>query len=192
MAERKPIPKSVRFDVFKRDSFKCQYCGRSAPDVILEVDHIVPVAEGGTNDPLNLVTSCRDCNRGKSAKLLSDTTIIDKQRKQLEDMNEMREQTEMLIQWKQELLTMSETQVDAIDALIEIITGWSLSDIGRRNIKNHIRRFGFENVYSAAEISFYKYYNDDNPDYTFSLAVNKIGGICYNKAKHGKSDSGAE
>ena len=45
--KRKSITKSVRFEVFKRDGFKCQYCGASAPDVILEVDHIVPVAEGG-------------------------------------------------------------------------------------------------------------------------------------------------
>ena len=47
----------------------CQYCGQSAPDVVLEVDHIVPVAEGGDNDIMNLITSCRDCNRGKVRKL---------------------------------------------------------------------------------------------------------------------------
>ena len=40
MAERKPIGKKMRFEVFKRDKFTCQYCGRKAPDVILEVDHI--------------------------------------------------------------------------------------------------------------------------------------------------------
>ena len=43
MAKRKNLSKSVRFEVFKRDSFKCQYCGKSAPDVVLEVDHIIPV-----------------------------------------------------------------------------------------------------------------------------------------------------
>ena len=59
---RKAIPKSVRFEVFKRDKFTCQYCGASAPDVILEIDHIRPVSKGGTNDILNLVTACRDCN----------------------------------------------------------------------------------------------------------------------------------
>ncbi len=65
--KRKAIPKSVRFEVFKRDNFTCQYCGRKAPDVVLEVDHINPVANGGENDILNLVTSCRDCNSGKGA-----------------------------------------------------------------------------------------------------------------------------
>lgn len=72
MAKRKNIPKSIRFEVFKRDSFKCQYCGRSAPDVILECDHIHPVSEGGDNSLLNLITSCRDCNRGKGKKLLNE------------------------------------------------------------------------------------------------------------------------
>jgi hypothetical protein len=58
---------SVRFDVFKRDGFTCGYCGRTPPTVTLEVDHIIPVAEGGTDDPENLVTACWDCNRGKGA-----------------------------------------------------------------------------------------------------------------------------
>lgn len=56
----------TRFEVFKRDEFTCQYCGRRSPDVVLEVDHIMPVAIGGTDDPMNLQTSCWDCNRGKS------------------------------------------------------------------------------------------------------------------------------
>ena len=42
-AVRKAISKKLRFEVFKRDSFTCQYCGKSAPDVILHVDHILPV-----------------------------------------------------------------------------------------------------------------------------------------------------
>jgi len=57
----------VRFEIFKRDGFTCQYCGRKTPAVILEVDHVVPVASGGSDDTDNLVTSCFDCNRGKGA-----------------------------------------------------------------------------------------------------------------------------
>jgi len=43
--ERKAISKKLRFEVYKRDKFTCQYCGRKAPDVILEIDHINPVAK---------------------------------------------------------------------------------------------------------------------------------------------------
>ena len=46
-AKRKALSQKIRFEVFKRDSFTCQYCGRKAPDVVLQVDHIVPVAKGG-------------------------------------------------------------------------------------------------------------------------------------------------
>ena len=54
MAVRKAISKKLRFEVFKRDNFTCQYCGRMAPDVVLEVDHINAVANGGDNNILNL------------------------------------------------------------------------------------------------------------------------------------------
>lgn len=64
---RKRLTKSKRFQVLRRDGFRCRYCGRSPEEdgVRLEVDHVVPVANGGTNHPANLKTSCYDCNRGK-------------------------------------------------------------------------------------------------------------------------------
>src|SRR5574343_1572366 len=101
--KRKPISKKTRFEVFKRDSFKCQYCGRSAPDVLLHVDHITPFCEGGTDDLLNYVTSCSDCNFGKGKIKLSDDTELKKQRKQLEELNEKRLQLKMMIEWREEL-----------------------------------------------------------------------------------------
>lgn len=70
--KRKTISKSVRFEIFKRDSFTCRYCGAKPPDVILAVDHVQPVAAGGDDDQLNLVTSCDACNSGKSSKPLHD------------------------------------------------------------------------------------------------------------------------
>jgi len=63
----------TRFEVFKRDQFTCRYCGRQSPEVVLEVDHITPVSRGGTDDAINLVTSCWECNRGKSDVPLAQT-----------------------------------------------------------------------------------------------------------------------
>lgn len=68
---RQPLSKRVRFEVFKRDGFTCQYCGSHPPDVVLECDHITPVVEGGGNEEENLVTSCFNCNRGKAGIPLS-------------------------------------------------------------------------------------------------------------------------
>jgi hypothetical protein len=62
----------TRFEVFKRDRFACQYCGGVPPKVLLEVDHIVPRAAGGSDDLDNLTTACWDCNRGKSDRLLEE------------------------------------------------------------------------------------------------------------------------
>jgi hypothetical protein len=63
---RKAVSKRTRFEVFKRDNFTCAYCGKKPPDVMLELDHLVPVSTGGSNVVSNLVTSCEACNRGKS------------------------------------------------------------------------------------------------------------------------------
>lgn len=64
------IPASVRVSVLHRDSYNCVFCGRSAKQVQLEVDHIVPFSKGGSNDPSKLQTLCFDCNRGKGARRL--------------------------------------------------------------------------------------------------------------------------
>ena len=65
---RKYISERVRYEIFSRDNFRCQACGRGAHDgVKLSVDHVVPVDWGGTNDVSNLLTLCDECNRGKKS-----------------------------------------------------------------------------------------------------------------------------
>ena len=68
--KRNPIKPSIRFQVLKRDNYRCQMCGVTAKDgATLEIDHILPVSKGGTNDADNLQVLCRDCNAGKSDSL---------------------------------------------------------------------------------------------------------------------------
>lgn len=69
---RQPIGKRLRFQIFNRDDFTCTYCGRSAPEVVLHVDHIWPLARGGSNHPSNLKTACKDCNLGKATALIGN------------------------------------------------------------------------------------------------------------------------
>lgn len=69
------VSKRTRFEVLRRDNHQCRYCGASAPDVPLVVDHVVPVALGGSDDPANLVAACRDCNSGKSSTM-PDAPIV--------------------------------------------------------------------------------------------------------------------
>lgn len=63
--KRKATSKTLRFEIFKRDQFMCRYCGRTPPEAVLEVDHVIPVVDGGPTEEENLVTSCFECNRGK-------------------------------------------------------------------------------------------------------------------------------
>lgn len=59
------VSKRTRFEVLRRDDFTCRYC--RSKDNELTVDHVVPVALGGSDSPDNLVAACRDCNAGKSS-----------------------------------------------------------------------------------------------------------------------------
>lgn len=66
-SRRSGLSLKTRFSVFERDGRRCVVCGASAGDgVVLEVDHIKPVAKGGTDETKNLQTLCFDCNRGKA------------------------------------------------------------------------------------------------------------------------------
>ena len=65
---KRPAISFNRYSILKRDNFTCQYCGRKAPNVVLEVDHTVPVSKGGTDDPSNLKAICFECNRQKHNK----------------------------------------------------------------------------------------------------------------------------
>jgi hypothetical protein len=60
-----------RFDVLKRDAYRCQICGASAEEgARLEVDHRQSIARGGSSRKENLWTLCQDCNRGKGTEEL--------------------------------------------------------------------------------------------------------------------------
>lgn len=66
--KRIPLTKKQRFEVLRRDGYRCQLCGASASDgARLEVDHKVAVARGGGNNSNNLWTLCFECNSGKRA-----------------------------------------------------------------------------------------------------------------------------
>ena len=61
------VSKRLRYEILRRDNHTCRYCGGAAPDVVLTVDHVVPTALGGSDDPSNLVAACKDCNAGKTS-----------------------------------------------------------------------------------------------------------------------------
>lgn len=76
------IGSRLRFEVFKRDGFRCRYCGVTAAASALHVDHVTPRSRGGGDVASNLVTACRACNTGKSdvplEHISADEAVVDK------------------------------------------------------------------------------------------------------------------
>ncbi len=181
MAKRKALTPKTRFEVFKRDSFKCQYCGKSAPEIILEVDHINPVSKGGGNEVLNLITSCWDCNRGKSNRVVSDKTVINKQVEQLAELQERRNQLDMLMQWKNGLIGNSEFEVNKVIEYFEKLTNYDLGEIWIKKMKFLVKKYGVSSVIDSIEESYNLYYDPSYEKDNLSFVLNKLNSICLKK-----------
>lgn len=168
------ISKKIRFDVFKRDGFKCQYCGNHPPIVVLEVDHIMPVSKDGTDEIDNLVTSCFDCNRGKGAKELScmpQTTV--------EKTEQLKDREEQYLEYKKVLAKIKKREQAEINAIDEVYSSyfpeWCLNDRFKQgSLRNFIRLLGFERCEQAMHNACSRM-GDDNK------AIKYFCGICWNR-----------
>lgn len=181
--KRKGLSKTTRFEVFKRDRFACQYCGKTAPDAVLVIDHIQPVAGGGGNDLMNLITACDACNAGKAARLLSDDSAVSKQRAELNRLAERREQIEMMVRWREGLADLSGQEVDALAAAwSKALRGrFELNDTGKKKARALIKQFGLAECLEAVDVVAERYleFGDDEAPTNGSveLAWSKVGGV---------------
>lgn len=72
-ANQSSWPQWVKKQILYRDRGYCQYCYRQVSSIdmlndVYDIDHMVPLEQGGTYDPTNLILSCRPCNRSKGKK----------------------------------------------------------------------------------------------------------------------------
>ena len=171
--KRKVVSKKLRFEVFKRDSFTCQYCGKKAPDSVLHIDHITPVSKGGKNTLMNLVTSCVDCNLGKGSRTLCYDSAVTASQRQAEMLQERREQIEMMRDWHLSLVDQGNDEVEAVNDLYKALTNGErmISSTYKPEIKKMIDKFGLNCVLESLR--------DGSDSYADpSMALNKLGGIC--------------
>lgn len=186
--DRVALGKSIRFEVLKRDGFRCQYCGAEAPGVLLHVDHIEPVSKGGTNDITNLITACEPCNNGKSDRLISDHAAVNKSRAQLDDLQARREQLELMMEWRKGLRSIKDEALDSVSSYWTHYTpNYGLSEHGRSKLSKLLQKFSIEEVCAAIDVaarSYLKYdANEAVTKESVNDAFNRIGGICrVNKA----------
>ena len=178
--KRTQLSNKIRFEVFKRDSFTCQYCGKKAPDVILNVDHINPVKRGGRNELLNLITSCFECNNGKRATPLSDNSIVEKQRQQIIELNERRNQLELMLKWRDDVKNQSENELEAVIAAVnENMAGYEISSVFQKELLKLVKKYGYQNVLEAVDISAERYIQQENHE-NYENYLTKITGIVKN------------
>lgn len=151
--KRKPLSNKTRFEVFKRDSFTCKFCGGSAPQVVLEVDHLQPVAVDGDNDMMNLVTSCRECNNGKGKRLISDDAVVTKQKRQLDERQAKLEQLNMMLDWKTGLMDIDGAASAKLAEFWKGLTECRLTESGLAKLNCIVRKFGAESIVDAMRIA---------------------------------------
>lgn len=170
--KRKALSKKARFEVFKRDEFSCQYCGRRPPEIVLEVDHIVAVANGGGDDDHNLLTACFDCNRGKRDGTLEALPIDVPARAAM--LKERMDQAHAYEDLLQERRTLEEWAVsDVVAAYERAFPGWTVADRVRPSIRNFLRRLPKAEVIDAMELACARMNSDK--------AFRYFCGVCWNR-----------
>lgn len=174
MADRKALSKKNRFEVFKRDLFTCQYCGSSPPSVVLEVDHLIPVAKGGDNSIDNLVAACFDCNRGKSDRSLdvSPESIAAK----AEALQEKRDQLQAYERLQKKIQKDAEKSVDAIQEMFQkVFPTRKFTDSFRLSIKRQfLPKLTQTKIHEAMEITTSRMREDP------SRAIAYFCKVCWN------------
>jgi len=185
------ISKKIRFEIFKRDKFTCQYCGASAPGTVLHVDHIQPVSKNGEDDIINLITACFDCNMGKKDRELSDESVMQKRKKQLDDLQERREQIEMMVEWQQSLMGLDEeAAIKAKEFWEELVAGYTLNEHGIKSLRQWIIKYGLKPVLESMRTSAQQYLKSDAEEKLTSDSVSKsfnmIQKICAGKDRFDK------
>lgn len=170
------VNKKLRFEVFKRDGFKCGYCGRTPPAVVLEADHIDPVSKGGPDIIENLITACFDCNRGKR-----DIPLSSIPNPLSETMEQVRER-EAQIKGYRALLKRVETRIQRDMVLINVMfnkyfEGRELTELFlNKSVRGFLKQLPLSEVLEAMRLAGERI-NDPNE------AVRYFCGICWKKIR---------
>jgi len=171
------ISKKIRFEVFKRDGFRCAYCGQTPPAVILEADHIDPKSKGGKDDINNLITACFDCNRGKT------NIKLDKLPPKLSDNLEvLKEQEAQIKEYRKYIKKIEARKANDINKIGEIYTeqypGWMFTDTFEKvSLKRFLDSLPVHEVEDSLHKAISKFPTDKDK------VIKYFCGICWNKIK---------
>lgn len=178
--KRGSISKRLRFDVFKRDGFKCAYCGQAPPAVILEIDHMEPVSKGGKSDINNYITACFDCNRGKSDKYLS--LIPKKVSENLKILKEKETQIKEYNKFITSIRARENRQIKKIEKIFQ--ETYPEREFSKKfkvsSLKYFLNNIPIKTIENAILIA------TDKIDYAFYDSIKYFCGICHNTIRQNK------
>ena len=149
------VSKKTRFEIFKRDKFTCVYCGNQPPECVLELEHIQPRSNGGTDEDSNLATSCFDCNRGKGARELSVIDCDNTAMIQIETLAQLTAFNKMLVS---SVAAQSEIAAEAVSYILEA-WGWEsymICEARIASIKRFLKSLNFAELCDAANVASQK------------------------------------
>lgn len=175
---RKALSKKTRFEVFKRDGFKCVYCGANPSGALLQVDHVVAVANGGSNDITNLVTSCQPCNLGKSATPLEDVPqpMADLAAAAKEREEQIKGYGQVMASRRERL---EDESWEVADIYMQHFNDETFGKADRLSIKQFLEKLPVDECMQAMEIAVSKRPSSRHGSWKYFC------GICWNKIKNG-------
>jgi hypothetical protein len=171
------ISKKLRFEVFKRDGFKCGYCGKEPPNVMLEIDHIDPKSKGGKDDINNYLTACFACNRGKRDIPLNKAPL--QLQENLEVLQEKEEQLRAYRKFAAKIEKRIQKDIEEInDVYIDAYPGWEFGDrFKNATLKTFLRLLPKDQIILSLDIAISKFpHNKDR-------AIKYFCGVCWHKIR---------
>lgn len=166
------VTKRTRFEVLRRDNHTCRYCHES--DAPLTVDHVVPVALGGTDAPANLVAACKDCNAGKSSSSPDGSLVAEVKEDTLRQANQIEQAYAVLVE-------RMGVRDDYIDAWSESYTFTPLPTDWRNTIARWFDMgVPLELIVDAAKIACSKaqpFYGDQRFAYMCGIVWNQVHAV---------------
>lgn len=183
------LGKKIRFEILKRDGHTCRYCGGKPPHVTLEVDHVIAKAQGGSDQPENLVTSCFDCNRGKGKNGLGASILVARDLKAERKARRVAKELQKLDAEKD-----AEIKAKCIDICRHLVwrLGAKRDGIQWENFKYFATNLEYKDFSEAADITEWKLNKlyDENKMTREGLSdfvTSYFCGICHNKIKQKKN-----
>ena len=177
------ISKKLRFEIFKRDGFKCAYCGQHPPYVVLEIDHITPKSKKGSDDINNLITACFDCNRGKRDNFLSN--IPSKLSENIAVIKEKESQYKEYQRYLNKIKLRVKKDIDYISGIYEeYYEKYTLTDnFKETTLKHFLKILPREEVEDAMRFALLKCGNKCADGDYYNRDIKYFCGICWNKIK---------